>query len=331
MASGDVNSTFGALLIGLLFAAFLFGTLTLQTYLYFRKFWRDPVLLKVVVMALWSLNTLQMCFISSAQYKYVVTNFLGLLSDNSQAWTETIHLTVTAVITFIVQCFFVTRLWFLSGKSVLLIIGIIPLMVARLAIGITTTAITIRIGNYNSADPERGWMIACLASPLPMNVFITATLAYFVHRRRPKINLKNTLTLLDTFVLYSLHTALLPCIISVASLICYVSMENSLVFVAVHYILGELYTSCMLVVLNARKSSQAGPSLGWLAAVRSPVSPTRRSPPTVLLSISQPIASQASSSEASASAAPEHPSTTWLRTLTLKSRKRRLVQIRARR
>ena len=49
LGSSFLQSTLGALLIGILLSCILFGILTLQTYLYYTKFPEDRVQLKTIV------------------------------------------------------------------------------------------------------------------------------------------------------------------------------------------------------------------------------------------------------------------------------------------
>ncbi|KAJ7325775.1 hypothetical protein DFH08DRAFT_1027710 [Mycena albidolilacea] len=59
-----LSTTIGALEIGVLFTVFLFGVLTVQMYIYFDRFPKDPLNFKVLVLLVWILDfghTIAMC------------------------------------------------------------------------------------------------------------------------------------------------------------------------------------------------------------------------------------------------------------------------------
>ncbi|KAG9126733.1 hypothetical protein FRC07_002173 [Ceratobasidium sp. 392] len=73
--SSALDSTFGATYIGVIVATFLYGIMTLQTYIYWGRYVHDSTFDRLFVLTLWLLDTFQMVSISHMQYHYVINNY----------------------------------------------------------------------------------------------------------------------------------------------------------------------------------------------------------------------------------------------------------------
>jgi hypothetical protein len=59
--------------------------------------------------------------------------------------------------------------------------------------------------------------------------------------------------LVDTLTLYTLENGALTCVATTASLICWLKMNNNLVFLGLHFMITKLYANSLLASLNTRK------------------------------------------------------------------------------
>ncbi|KAG6836207.1 hypothetical protein H0H93_010319 [Arthromyces matolae] len=82
----DLNNTVGALFLGTVGSAFLYGFTSLQTYWYFHRWVRDPHVNKFAVALLWILDTLHLAFVIHAVYTYVATGFGNLPGLEKLLW-----------------------------------------------------------------------------------------------------------------------------------------------------------------------------------------------------------------------------------------------------
>ncbi|KAG6839613.1 hypothetical protein C0991_000898, partial [Blastosporella zonata] len=75
MASIDIPKTFGALLLGGLFAAILSGVVAVQIVVYFKLYPGDTLRLKSLVLFIWILDTFHTGFVWTALWQYLISYF----------------------------------------------------------------------------------------------------------------------------------------------------------------------------------------------------------------------------------------------------------------
>ncbi|KAF5383353.1 hypothetical protein D9757_008392 [Collybiopsis confluens] len=71
----DIPRTYGALLMGALFASFLSGAVTVQTLVYYKLYPSDNVHLKSLVLTIWLLDTCHTGLIWGSQWEYLIGFF----------------------------------------------------------------------------------------------------------------------------------------------------------------------------------------------------------------------------------------------------------------
>ncbi|KAF7332744.1 ANK-REP-REGION domain-containing protein [Mycena kentingensis (nom. inval.)] len=194
----DMDTTFGALFIGVLFSAFFQGLLTVQAYTYFSNFPTDSLWLKILVGSVWMLDAAHLGIISQATYHYLVTSW-GIPAALFQATTQfNIHMAFIAIPTLLCQYFFLYRIWMFSKNR---------LLVGFFAVGCTTffTAEMVvqgrilNIPNITAFKKQRRevvWALAILSSStstqllhfwdnqLLVDLMMAATLVWYLFRGR---------------------------------------------------------------------------------------------------------------------------------------------------
>ncbi|KAL4243963.1 hypothetical protein ABKN59_011678 [Abortiporus biennis] len=76
--SFDINSTLGAMFIGILITYFLCGVTCLQTYIYFMNAnKRDALPYRAIVAFLWVLDVLHLGFATHDAYSVIILSFLN--------------------------------------------------------------------------------------------------------------------------------------------------------------------------------------------------------------------------------------------------------------
>lgn len=78
-----LSNTLGALLIGIVITAALYGLTTLQTYQYFRTSSADPYLFKATIFLLWILDTVHEVLIVQSLWTYVIVDFGNTTAINT--------------------------------------------------------------------------------------------------------------------------------------------------------------------------------------------------------------------------------------------------------
>ncbi|KAF4571498.1 hypothetical protein EYR40_007970 [Pleurotus pulmonarius] len=72
---GPLTDSFGAMLVGGLITMMMYGITNLQTYFYYYAYPKDPLRLKLLVTALWVLDTLHVILMGHALYYYLIKSY----------------------------------------------------------------------------------------------------------------------------------------------------------------------------------------------------------------------------------------------------------------
>ncbi|KAF7317628.1 hypothetical protein MKEN_00850200 [Mycena kentingensis (nom. inval.)] len=228
-----LDSTLGALFVGVLVSVLLFGLLMNQIYVYTRRFARDTKTVKGLVAGVWLCELAHVICISHMLYTLVITNFahperLGTLPDSLGASTV-----FNGIVASVVQGFFAYRIYRLS-KSLL-----IPLLSWTLSLLFFIGNISLFVLGLES-DPAKkwAWLLDTTWSLAAANDLLIAV----------------TLVVLLLLIAGTVETGLLTSAAAILNLVCFVAMKNNLVWIAWYMITARLYSNSFLASLNSRES-----------------------------------------------------------------------------
>ncbi|KAJ7348455.1 hypothetical protein DFH08DRAFT_866007 [Mycena albidolilacea] len=246
-----LDNTMGALYLGVVGSAILYGISLLQTVLYFTRYRRDPVYLKALVFVTLILETLHMILIMHAVYYYLITNYYKTSELQVVVWSVAIEAVPTGLTAALVQSFYAFRVYRISAKDVRLTGVILLLVGATSACG--TAWVILALSKYPSYDRLRTispLAISINALSTSADVVITATLCYMLHKSRAQSLADESF--LSRLILFTINTGLMTSLCAVAALISIVFSPNTLIYASFYFCVGRLYTNALLASLNAR-------------------------------------------------------------------------------
>jgi len=251
MSGLNLGPTLGAMLIGNLASAVLYGVVSMQMMIYLSTFvHEDGWQLVATVCFLWLLETAHVFFIGNYLYYNLLVNYCNPQSATTKV--EDITTAVIALITFIVHCFYTRRVWILSRKNSWLT-GIIGLLaVAHFGFELAVMGLTYKFPRYDQFHILEGYFTTALALAAALDILIAGTLVYLLNQRRSGI--KSTETRLKKIATYAVGSGALTSITDMIILICFVAMPNNLVYLGVYACICDLYTISLLTSLNARET-----------------------------------------------------------------------------
>ncbi|KAE9389648.1 hypothetical protein BT96DRAFT_889999 [Gymnopus androsaceus JB14] len=124
-----LDSSLGALFIGIILSTAVYGVTCLQAYNYFMHHsFSDRWFLKLFVVVLWVIDTLHVALLATFYYGYTVTNFGDYEFLAKSYWPLTIQVLIGDIITVTIHVFFACRIYLLSGKKLVIpsVIGLPP-------------------------------------------------------------------------------------------------------------------------------------------------------------------------------------------------------------
>ncbi|PPQ66350.1 hypothetical protein CVT24_007187 [Panaeolus cyanescens] len=206
--------TYGALLLGALFAAGFSGIAGVQLIMYFKLFPDDRLFLKFLVLFVWFLDCLHTGLVWSSLWLYLITHFASPAFADYIPETIALSVVLTAALTFIAHCLFAHRIFRLSGGEM------------------------IHLKSYTHFREKFQWLFS-LGLGLSSGVDVLITLCLLFLLRRGKSNSLRLGHIIDSIVLYTLEIGGLTSAATVVSLICWIQLSNSLVFLGLHFVIGK--------------------------------------------------------------------------------------------
>lgn len=250
----EIRSTVGALLIGILLSTMLSGTITMQSFMYYNGYPEDSLRNKVMVGALWLLDTVHTVMIWTALWVYVVDGWGRAEALTEIPWSVATTIACTGISTFMAHCFFVYRLHILNHYYWFATIPILLSAVYRMATTIISTGMMAAFRTYVAYMQQCGWLFTSgLSVSTGIDIILTTYLTVLLRRSRTGYS-TSTDSMIRVIVVYTIQTGAVTCITTIACLVCWVVMPNNLIFLAIHFALGKLYTNSLLATLNTRKS-----------------------------------------------------------------------------
>jgi len=257
----DVPNTFGALLIGGMVAVTLTGVVTLQTHIYFKMYPADLPRIKILVLAIWALDLLHSGFVCASIWSYLITHFGNFENINHIPWTLPMTILCTAVLTFLVHCFFAHRIFMFSKRNWWNTAPILVLAICRLSFASVTTSEMLRLGTFSAFKHQFRWVFTMgLAFSSAVDLLITVSLCYYLRSSRSTSITMNDV--IDKLILYTFENGSITAAATIISMICWLASPNNLIFMGIHFVIGKLYANSLLATLNTREMLRRGRSQG---------------------------------------------------------------------
>ncbi|KAI0677751.1 hypothetical protein C8Q78DRAFT_1074428 [Trametes maxima] len=246
--------SFACQIIGFTIATTIYGITVLQTFMYFRKYTKDRLYLKLMVGVLYVLDTLGTILVSHSLYTYFVLNFRNPAKDIDLIWSFSLENGVTALITVLVQCYFAECLWRFSRGNKILVAAIVFCALASFGLGLETTAHLFIVKAASSLGSREVLIIGGLVQGFAAlcDILITTGLCYYLQTGRSGI--KSTDNLVDRLLIYAINRGALTTIVQICFLVLNVSAPGHAYFIPFHMIVSKLYVNALLATLNVRSS-----------------------------------------------------------------------------
>ncbi|KIJ98747.1 hypothetical protein K443DRAFT_680496 [Laccaria amethystina LaAM-08-1] len=248
---GPLESTIGFLLSGVLFTTFMFGIVTVQTYIYFSTFRNDRRILKWLISLIWFLELGTMLCISIGTYTIFVTNFghPERLARNPDPMNSAVL--VGGLVDHLVKAIFIYRLYRFSSK-LLICIALWGLSLFLFSIIIISTTRALRPGPLKPRSEIFEWLLSVtfLGSAV-QDLCIAGSMCYYLRGQRRGLT-KSTTLLLDKLFAYSIQTGLATSLVAVAAAVSFLSMREIYVWMMFYMLMHTFFSNALLSSLNNR-------------------------------------------------------------------------------
>ncbi|KAJ7242302.1 hypothetical protein C8J57DRAFT_1526336 [Mycena rebaudengoi] len=285
-----MDKTYGAMFIGVLFATFFQGVLTLQAYIYYKSFPDDLCRIKVLVAAVWLLDVTHLVLICQSCYHYLVTNWGNEPALLIATHELDLHLIFVGIATLVCQGFFLHQIWVFSKRNWILTGVLTATCLAAFSVEVLLSAQILQVPSVAYFSAHIGEVLALFSLGGVVDVAIALVLVFYLQQGRTHFDRTNFVV--AQVIHYTVATGLATSILAVAcpaamrllldfmlaaltltatvsrrstyfhihrkSLAIYFLSQNLFEYQAMHFSLGRLYTNALLVTLNSRRNLRHG-------------------------------------------------------------------------
>ncbi|KAL4268306.1 DUF6534 domain-containing protein [Pleurotus pulmonarius] len=249
-SSMSFDSTLGSLLVGGLAAVALWGVTNVQTFNYFARGSNDRPSFKLLILALWVLDTFDSVLDGHILYFYLVSNYASPMAVMTPVWSVIIHVAITSVCDFIIRSMFARRAFRLSGNWPLTIF-IVAVSLTDLICGLVITVKAFKISSFIQLDTLSTLFYINFAAGTISDGSVAIALCYYLYQSRTGFT--KTDSLIRVLMLYIVNTGLIVFLDATLGMITYIAMPDNFVFLGFYLLLSKLYLNSYLASLNARE------------------------------------------------------------------------------
>ncbi|KAF9043350.1 hypothetical protein BJ165DRAFT_1612420 [Panaeolus papilionaceus] len=237
--SAQLDSTYGIWLVSLFLETMLYGTGLLQAWLYFHWYPNDHKGIRLMVLLLVLLETLQIVFLFISTYLCLITNFGDFAYLLKINWADSVQLPITYIAAFIVQM----KALFLPGL-------IVALALTQLGTGIAQDVVISKSGSFTHSRRPAFIYTIQTAATLACDLLITGSLLLRLNSSRAGIRATNSV--LDKLMINVVNRGGLTALAAALNLILSVALPNTLWYVIGLFLSSKLYLNSVLASLNNR-------------------------------------------------------------------------------
>ncbi|GAA5952567.1 hypothetical protein JCM3765_002208 [Sporobolomyces pararoseus] len=246
---GAFDGSIGAFLLGTVFACFLSGLTSSQSFQYYQNFPTDRKLYKYLVGGLWILDLTHTAVSIYTIWDWCVANYGNVEHLLVSPWSFGIDPAMVGLVSFICQSFYAYRVYVVGKRKIWIPLAIVLLSLVSFgfAIGASVTVFTLK--EFSKFQSYTYGIAIWLALAALADIIITATLVF--HLKKSKTGMANTNSILDKLIELVISTNGATSIVALVDAIVF-GLRPEAYHVIFNLCLPKLYGNSLLVSLNAR-------------------------------------------------------------------------------
>jgi hypothetical protein len=207
--------------------------------------------MKMVVLALWTLETIHICLIMAWFYDISVDNFGNKDAFEDLTWTYCVGILFHGLVGTVVQWFFSWRVWKVSGRWYLAVPpAFISIFRCSLAffIGIEFG----RLGEIGFRDKYMWTFVLAQALNTVTDVWNATALVLYLRSRRSTY--KSTNDMINRMMIFSLETGMVTAGLALALCVTWSAMPHNEVWNGILFVYTRMNANAVLAALNVRSA-----------------------------------------------------------------------------
>lgn len=249
----DPRLVIGPIQVCGLLSAVLFGCLACQSYLYFARFRNDHLALKATVSAVILIQLGHLVCVISMLWTMTVSTY----GDPSQLTVlplaADLLIPLSSLTVFIVQSFYVFRLWRLTGNVFLPILCQILSVIAQIAAFLLTGRAISMTDLTNFGNNQMPLIELSFVARAVCDLITTAGIAWGLRMKRDS-KIKDTVTMVDRLIVWTIETGLVTSLmaLTLAAWLLTLKQQDDFLWVGFWLLWPDVVGNSLLVSLNRR-------------------------------------------------------------------------------
>ncbi|KIJ64708.1 hypothetical protein HYDPIDRAFT_111279 [Hydnomerulius pinastri MD-312] len=254
-AGVNIGPYTGSTLAGIFGCLVLYGVSIMQTFIYYVWYPKDSCAQKLLVAILFVLDTAHAFLACSGIWNYFIQDYGDLANISLMHVPITLVILVTPLVSFIVQSYFIWRIWFLSaGRFKWMFPAVMmPCVTVPPALGFCFAAKLLTTPTVAELSSPLMIKLANASNGTAAAVDITITIAMctLLAMGRTQFN-ANTDRMLLRLVVISINTGLWTALFALFAVILHVVYPGNLIFAGMCLPLCTLYCNTLVANFNVR-------------------------------------------------------------------------------
>ncbi|KAI0789284.1 hypothetical protein C8Q75DRAFT_807381 [Abortiporus biennis] len=245
-----LDNSDGAVFIGMLVAAILFGITCVQTYTYFTT---TEIVDRKLIGLLCFMDGLHLSFVGHLMYYFLISNYGNPAAP--MPWTGTAFQIVSNLSDILTRTLYIDRIWRLSRARTPMAIFLVANLIV-FSFGIVMAIQIHKIGSFQKLEGIT-WSLYCSFTMIAsLETSISVALCIVLWRLRTGFSTR-TDSQLHKLMVYSIQTGGITSVIAIVILVTYSCMPNNFVYLAFYVTLPSMYLNSLLATLNGRETLRA--------------------------------------------------------------------------
>ncbi|KAK0436290.1 hypothetical protein EV421DRAFT_1833008 [Armillaria borealis] len=258
----QLDNTVGAFEIAVTIASLLFGVLCVQVWKYSNDYQRDPWYMKALVAIVFVGNLFHQLCLSHSLYSYTVTHWGDIDVLVSIPWSFLGLVTASGFVAFVVQSFYVYRIWRLSNGNYLLTCPLAAISVAEFIVNMYAVDGARRITVYTDQVKIKPYLLAYNALGAVEDCLLAGTMMLLLLKSRTRF--KKTNTMITRLMMYCVNTGIFTSMAALLTIITLAIWDETMIDHPFYFALPRLYGASLFGLLNARNDIRNGtPNNGY--------------------------------------------------------------------
>ncbi|KIJ64709.1 hypothetical protein HYDPIDRAFT_28075 [Hydnomerulius pinastri MD-312] len=251
----DLGLYTGSTLAGIFGCLVLYGVSIMQTFIYYVGYPKDSIAQKLLVAIVFVLDTAHTLLACSGIWNYLIQDYGDLPNISVLHVPITLVILVTPLVSFLVQSYFVWRIWFLSAGRFKWMFPAVMMPCVTLQPALSFYYIAKLLTTPTVAELSSPLMMklanACNGTAAAVDITITIAMCTLLAMGRTRFN-ANTDRMLLRLIVISINTGLWTALFALFAVILHVAYPGDLIYTGVYFPLCTLYCNTLVANFNVR-------------------------------------------------------------------------------